>query len=55
MGKIKEKAKTKTRDGARWAVRKHPVGRKVHDMYSDRKAKKNRVRGRKPRRRERTR
>ena len=59
MGKIRKTV----RKGASWAVRKHPVGNKAYDMYSDRKGKINRVRGkvkkvrgrRRPRRRERSR
>lgn len=55
MGKIKEAAKKKAKDGVRWGIRRHPVARKAHDMHRERKEKKNRARGRKVRRRERPR
>jgi len=45
----------KLRDGARWGVRKHPVGRKAHDMYRKRKAQRQRTRNPRPRRRIRSR
>ena len=47
--------KRKLRDGARWGVRKHPVGKRAHDIYRRRKAQYQRARNKRPRRRIRSR